>query len=253
MTRIFDFHVRLAPGQAALDRLYAVLDEHGLARAAVAAGGSIDPEVLSRQLIDGTHVDTDPDNDAVLRACDASDGRLLPIYFANPHRPADVYRERAAEFRGLEISPAVHGVRLDAPRVEELVRIAAGAGHSVYVVCLIRAGAGIADLVLLAKRFPQVTFVVGHGGVSSIDFHGIASIEPHANICLETSGGYSSVLAVALRRLGAQRVLFGTEHPLQHPAVELAKFQAVGVADDVWERVAWRNAMTLMGEEPDDD
>lgn len=246
---VLDFHVRLAPRPGAAERLLSTLDECGLARAVVCAGGTIDLDRLSRQLIEGGHVETDADNDAVLKACAGTDGRLVPFFFANPHRPAEAYRERADEFRGLEVSPAVHGVGLTDRRVTGLVGVAAEFGHPVYVVCLDRPGAGVADLVALSRRFPQVSFVLGHSGIGNIDFYALTLIRDEPNILLETSGGYTCVAEAALDRLGAARVVFGSEYPLQHPAVELAKFQALRLPPAQWRQVAWDNAHRLLGDE----
>jgi uncharacterized protein len=244
--RLFDFHARLAPVPGAVEKLLAVLDASGIERAALCAGGTIDLLRLSRQLIEGGHVTTDPDNDAVLAACRGSGGRLVPFYFANPHRPPREYEKRAADFRGLEVSPAVHGVPLADPRTHDLVEVAAAAGHPVYAVCLIREGSGVRDLAALAARFPAATFVLGHSGTGNIDFDAVDVIAPVPNVLFETSGGYSSVLAEALRRLGAGRLLFGSEFPLQHPEVELAKFRAVGPAPRQWAQIAWHNAHRVL-------
>jgi len=244
--RIFDFHARLAPRTDALPRLLDVMDSCGIERAAVAAGGTIDPVRLSRQLVEGGHVESDADNDAVLAACDRAGGRLVPIYFANPHRPASTYAASAADFRGLEVSPAVHGVPLPDGRVAELIAVAGEAGHSVYVVCLSRPGCQIVDLVRLAARFPSVSFVLGHGGVGNIDYYGVELIAPQPNILLETSGGYTTVLLAAVDRLGPGRVLFGTEFPLQHPSVELAKYRALELPAVLWRQIAWDNADRLV-------
>ena len=244
---VLDFHVRLAPRPGAAERLLATLDACGLTRAVVCAGGTIDLDRLSRQLVEGGHVETDADNDAVLDVCAGTDGRLVPFFFANPHRPPEAYRARAAEFRGLEISPAVHGVGLTDPRVARLVAVAADFGHPVYVVCLSRGGAGVADLVALARRFPRVNFVLGHSGIGNIDFHALTLIRDEPNIALETSGGYTCVAEAAVSRHGADRVGFGSEYPLQHPAVELAKFQVLPLPPEQWRRIAWDNAHRLLG------
>ncbi|WP_075730983.1 amidohydrolase family protein [Streptomyces acidiscabies] len=246
---VLDFHVRLAPRPGAAQRLLATLDACGLTRAVVCAGGTIDPDRLSRQLVEGGHVESDADNDAVLDACAGTDGRLVPFFFANPHRPPDAYRARAAAFRGLEISPAVHGVALTDPRVAELVGAAARFDHPVYVVCLDRRGATVADLVALARRFPQVNLVLGHSGIGNIDFHALTLIRDEPNILLETSGGYTRVAQEAVSRLGAGRVVFGSEYPLQHPAVELAKFRVLELPPEQWRQIAWDNAHRLLGEE----
>ncbi|MEV4807757.1 amidohydrolase family protein [Nonomuraea sp. NPDC049421] len=246
---VLDFHVRLVPRNGARTRLLAMLDECDMERAVVCAGGTIDLDRLSCQLIEGGHVESDADNDAVLAACEGTDGRLVPFFFANPHRAPAAYRSRAAEFRGLEISPAVHGVDLLDPRVRALVDVAATVGHPVYVVCLARRGSGVADLVTLARRFRQVSFVLGHSGIGNIDFYALALIEDEPNIFLETSGGYTSVAEAALRRLGPARVVFGSEYPLQHPSVELVKFRALRLPPEQWRQVAWENAHRLIGEE----
>ncbi|GAB3174262.1 hypothetical protein GCM10027059_46210 [Myceligenerans halotolerans] len=247
MHALFDFKVRLAPRPGAAEKLTETLAASGIGRAAVSAGGVVDLPTLSRQLVEGGHVTTDPDNDEVLAFCRRSAERFVPFYFANPHRPPGEYARRAAEFRGCEISPAVHGVPLTDPRVAALVRVAARARHPVYVVCLIRPGCGVADLVALARAHPDATFVLGHAGTGNIDLHALELVADVPNVLVETSGGYTSVLSAALRRLGPERLLFGSEYPLQHPQVELAKFRAVGITPDAWELVGRRNAHRVLG------
>jgi len=249
MDRVFDFHARLTARPGALERLLAVMDECHIERAAVSAGGVVDLDRLSRQIVYGGYVEADADNDVVLAGCKESGGRLLPFYFGNPHREPDDYRDRAADFRGLEISPAVHGVPLTDPRTTALVEIAADHGHPVYVVPLGRAGVGISDLTVLAGKFPQVTFVLGHCGFVGIDTYAITCVAPKENIVVETSGAFTLAVRVALERLGPDRVLFGTEHPLQHPSVELAKLRSLELTEESSQKVAWRNAYRLLGED----
>ncbi|MEU6219984.1 amidohydrolase family protein [Streptomyces sp. NPDC047022] len=246
---ILDFHARLAPRPGALDLLLADMKRAGVQRAAVAAGGVIDLDVLAGQVVEGGHSEADPDNDLVLDACARSDGQLIPFFFANPHRPVGHYRGRAAEFRALELSPAVHGVGLDDPRTTRLVEVAAEFGHPVYTVCLTRPGAGVADLVRLAGAFPGTHFVLGHCGVSLIDTHALGLVADLPNILVETSGGYTHLVRLAVSRLGADRLLFAAEHPLQPPAVELAKFRALNLDPETWRRIAWENAHRILGEE----
>jgi len=244
-----DFHARLPTRAGAAGRLLAVMDEHRIDRAVVTIGGVIDPDLLSEQVIRGGHVETDADNDALLAACEESDGRLLPMFFANPHRDPKDYGGRAAKFRGLEISPAVHGVDLTGRRVFALVAVAAEFGHPVYTVCLGRPGAGAPDLVALAQAFPSVTFVLGHCGFVGIDLYALNTVRPERNIVAETSGCYTGVAAAAVERLGADRVLFGTDYPMQHPSVELAKLRALELTEATLDKVAWRNAHRILGEE----
>ncbi|MFI9173101.1 amidohydrolase family protein [Streptomyces lincolnensis] len=246
--RIFDAHAHLAPGEGAADRLLEVMDSCGIDRAVVVAGGVVDPDQLSRQIIEGGALDRDADNDAVRAACATTGGRLVPFFFANPHRAGADYRAAGRHFAGLKLAPSVHGVPLDDPRHAELAATAEEFGHGVYLHCVARPGFGVAELVGLARRFTAVTFVLGHAGVGDMDLYGIDLIRPLPNVLFETSGGYSAVVRAALNRLGPERVLLGTEYPLQHPSVELAKYHALGLSEPEWRLVAWENTRRLTGE-----
>jgi predicted TIM-barrel fold metal-dependent hydrolase len=246
---IFDVHARLSPRPGAVADLLSTMDSAGIGRAAVAAGGVVDLDRLSAQITGGGGVRTDADNGTIRRACAESGGRLLPFYFGNPHRGPGAYRRDAHLFRGLELSPAVHGVGLDDRRTAAYVAVAADAGHPVYVVCLGRPGARADDLVNLARRFPSTTFLFGHCGHIGIDAHGLNQITPQPNIVAEASGCLTVTARLAVQRLGPARVLFGSEYPLQHPSVELAKFAALGLALDDWRQIAWTNAHRIFGED----
>jgi predicted TIM-barrel fold metal-dependent hydrolase len=246
--RVFDVHARLAPRPGATRRLLAAMDATGIDRAVVVAGGLLDLDQLSCQALGGGGVDVSADNDNVRVAAAAAPDRLVPFYFGNPY-DAGAYRAAASGFRGLELSPAVHGLGFGDPRLLALVSVAAAAGHPVYAVVLGTPGARTADFVALAKDFPDITFVYGHCGAIGIDVHGINEIAPHRNIVAETSGAYGALVAHAVRRLGPDRVLFGTESPLQPPGAELAKLAALDLTPDERHQVMWANAHRLLAEE----
>lgn len=246
--QVFDFHVRLAPRPDAMEALRRALETAGIQRALVTAGGVLRPETLSRQVVEGGHTTAAPDNEAVLRAAGDSGGTLTPAYFGNPHTSAVRYLNVGSKYAGLELSPAVHGIPLDDPRTEAWVSAAAQLGHWVYIVPINRAGCRVADLSALAERHPSVTFVMGHLGYGNIDYHGMRLVAGRRNVCVETSGGYSSVLLDAVERLGAERVLFGSEFPLQDPRVELMKVDVLGFDAATKAAILGGNARRLLQE-----
>lgn len=79
------------------------------------------------------------------------------------------------------------------------------------------------DLVELARRHPRARLICGHsGGTWEL---GIRAVRGAANIVVETGGfdpttGY---LPMALRELGAERILFGSDAPGRSFASQLAK------------------------------
>ncbi|MFF5295265.1 amidohydrolase family protein [Paractinoplanes globisporus] len=246
---VVDFHARLTPGDAEPAGLLDALDEAGIDRAVVCAGGLLPLDRLAAQITDGGRAEVSADNDGVRRACARSGGRLLPFYFADPERDVEAYAKKAFDFRGLEISPAVHGGRLDDPAVSELAAIAEAAGHPVYLVTVSRPGARPADLLALAARFPRVTFVWGHCGHHGLDVSGLGTIAARPNIVAELSGCLTVTARLAVSRLGSHRVLFGTEYPLQDPGVELRKIAALDLDPSDRQAVLGANACRLLREE----
>ncbi|MFI5897094.1 amidohydrolase family protein [Actinoplanes sp. NPDC051513] len=246
---VFDFHARLGGGPGAAEALLRIMDDRGIDRAAVSCGGLLEPVRLSRQIAEGGRAEVRADNDRLAAWCAGSGGRLVPFYFADPVRDVAAYRAAAGEFRGLEISPAVHGFRLDDPAVAELVAIGAAAGHPVYVACLARPGARTADLVRLARAVPEATFVWGHCGHTGLDLVGLGQIAGEPRILAETSGCLTATARRAVALLGPQRVLFGTEYPLQEPGVELLKARSLGLSDADLHAMFWGNACRVLNEE----
>ncbi len=245
---IFDAHAHLLPGPDRPRHLLDTMDAHGIGRTIVVAGAVRKAEDVSRLIVEGGGVGADAYNDVVLAACAAAGGRLVPFFFANPHRDASTYRQAAAKVRGLKLGPAVHGVALDDPRHLPFLQVAQEFGQPVYLHCLERPGFRVSELVGLAERFPDVHFILGHGGVGDMDLYGVSLIEPYPNISLETSGGYLCVLEAALAQLGPGRVIFGSEYPFQHPHLELEKYRLLDLPAATWEDVSWNNICRLIGE-----
>lgn len=223
----FDGHAHLQPNPESKARLLAAMDAHDIHRAAVVAGGVVSPYQLARNMMSGDGCDIDVKNEELRELCSSSAGRLLPFFFANPHRGDAPYLAAGKDFCGLKLGPAVHGVALTDPRTFSLIEVAASFQHPVYLHCLARPGFDVAALVSLAASFPKVSFILGHAGIGNCDFHAIGLIEPHRNTFFETSGGFGAVIEEACRRLGCRRVIFGTEYPLQFPSVELEKIRCL--------------------------
>jgi uncharacterized protein len=85
---------------------------------------------------------------------------------------------------------------------------------------------------LLAQEYPDVTFIIPHLGSFSDDWRAqlalIDHLVRHENIYADTSGVRRfDLLEQAVQRAGAKKILFGTDGPWLHPAVELEKIKAL--------------------------
>lgn len=226
---VIDFHAHLLPTREGRERLLRAMEENAISQAVVVAGGVVSPHDLSEQIALGGGSGASAANESVRELCEETRGKLLPFYFANPHVAPNEYQVRGSLFYGLKLGPAVHGVELNDPRNHAYIAIAERFQHSVYLHCLSRPGFDTRSLLRLSSHFPKVIFVLGHAGIGNCDFYSVDQIAAEENIYFETSGGFSSVIGYALNKLGEDRVLFGSEFPLEGPEVELAKYRRLNV------------------------
>jgi predicted TIM-barrel fold metal-dependent hydrolase len=94
----------------------------------------------------------------------------------------------------------------------------------------------VSSIELLATEYPDVAFIVPHLGSFADDWRAqlacIDHLVRHANVFTDTSAVRRfDLLAQALERAGATKILFGSDGPWLHPAVELAKVRALGMQE----------------------
>jgi predicted TIM-barrel fold metal-dependent hydrolase len=104
---------------------------------------------------------------------------------------------------------------------------------------------------LLAAEYPDVSFIIPHLGSFSDDWRAqlalIDHLTRHSNIYTDTSGVRRfDLLEQTIKRAGAQKVLFGSDGPWLHPAVELAKVRALRLTTDEEELVLSGNFLRLI-------
>jgi len=89
---------------------------------------------------------------------------------------------------------------------------------------------------LLAAEYPDVAFIFAHLGSFADDWRAqlalIDHLARHSNLHADTAAGVRrfDLLEEAIRRAGPRKLLFGSDGPWLHPAVELAKIRALGLA-----------------------
>jgi predicted TIM-barrel fold metal-dependent hydrolase len=246
---LIDAHAHLHAGPESLARLLASMDALSIDRTVVVLGGVVPPQRLTEVSGDARErgLSLPCDNRRILEQCRHAQGRLLPFYFANPWVDPEEYRRIGASFYGLKLGPAVHGAPLLGPETRAYVELAATFDHPVYLHCLDRDGFRVSDLVRLALDFPKVRFILGHGGVGQLDFDCVDQIAPLANIAYETSGAFSAPVKHACARLGTDRVIFGSEYPLQSARAEVAKLHDLDLDRRALRAVGGQNILRLLG------
>lgn len=103
---------------------------------------------------------------------------------------------------------------------------------------------------LLAEQFPDVNFILPHLGSFADDWRAQIALTDHLvrhpNIYTDSAGVRRfDLLAHAVRRAGAHKLLFGSDGPWLHPGLELAKIRALRLASHDESLVLGRNFLRL--------
>lgn len=193
-----------------------------------------------------------PDNEHV-RTVVESIPEAYALVWGNPRVPG--YLEEAArflehpKFLGLKLHPLLDGYHPNDESVHPLMELLRERGG---LPVLVHSGHPIFTLPWsieeLAVAFPDVPLVMahmGHGNVVYINAS-IDIAERRPNVYLETSGmPMHTKIAEAVERVGVERVLYGSDAPFHHPAVEILRVQVSGLGSGELEDVLHRNGHRL--------
>jgi predicted TIM-barrel fold metal-dependent hydrolase len=104
---------------------------------------------------------------------------------------------------------------------------------------------------LLAQEYPDVNFIIPHLGSFADDWRTQLALTDHLvrhpNIYADTSGVRRfDLLEQAVKRAGADKILFGSDGPWLHPGVELAKIVALRLPMVQQNLILGRNFLNLI-------
>jgi predicted TIM-barrel fold metal-dependent hydrolase len=110
----------------------------------------------------------------------------------------------------------------------------------------------VQSIELLAREFPGLVLIVPHLSSFAGDWGAqrafIDLLVRYPNVFTDTSGVRDfDLLAEAVRRAGARKVLFGSDGPWLHPALELAKVKLLGLPADQEQLVLGGNLLRILG------
>lgn len=223
---IVDAHVHIsATDYGNVNVLLDQLDQANIARALCVPGGMIDVRQFSRVLTGRLHPDQNIPNHLVYDALARHGDRLDGLVCVNPCQAAGALETMRQGFehgcRGVKLAPLVHQFQFSEPVLEEIAAACAESGFPIYSHVVPNPGARTADYAALARRHPRTHFILGHMGFGPGDVDAIEFAAELENLYLETSLGNYLILRDALARLGARKLIFGSEFPLGHPRAEL--------------------------------
>jgi hypothetical protein len=113
-----------------------------------------------------------------------------------------------------------------------------------------------ADIVPFANEHPNVRVILAHIGCSTgadrtLQVRGIQQSR-HGNVYADTSSAMSispGLIEWAVREVGAERVLFGTDTPLYSTAMQRARIDKAELSDTDKQMILRHNAVALLGQQ----
>jgi predicted TIM-barrel fold metal-dependent hydrolase len=185
-------------------------------------------------------------------ACAAYPGRLYGFARIHPW-----YGDRAVEgleravgeygFRGLKLHPVTTIDHPSSDTTVRLVRAAAGLGVPTLFHCGDEPLTTPLAVARVAEAVPEATVILGHmGGYFHVD-EAIETAERVPNLVLETSAmPYPAKIREAVERLGAERVVYGSDGPVCSPRIEVEKVRLAGLEAAAEAAVLGANAVRLL-------
>lgn len=151
-------------------------------------------------------------------------------------------------FKGVKLHPTTTIAHPAAAPTVELMRLAGDLGVPVLFHCGDDPYTTPQAIALGAKEARYTAVVLGHmGGYFHVE-DAISMAERYDNLYLETSAmPYPDRILQAVHRVGAERVIFGSDGPGCNPALEIEKVRLAGLSGHDEALVLGGNAARLLG------
>lgn len=243
-----DAHVRLGVSREAelsAGQLLSTMDALGLDAALVAPAERF------------IAVDNDEGNEMTAAAATASGGRLLPYAVANPWRGAaaleSLHRARDAGAVALAVDAALQGFDLLDGLVDPLLSLAGQFRWPVYVRTGTPPTALPMPLALLARRFPELAFIMGRSGATDFWIDAVPALLHAPNLLADTCYAPWDTILVSFAEhpdIGPGRVVFSTDAPYTIPAAEVERVLDWPLTDADRAKVLGGTLRDLLGRKP---
>jgi predicted TIM-barrel fold metal-dependent hydrolase len=247
---VLDAHTHLGPWfnfwipDHDIDSMFRVLDRLGVDAIACSADRAIGPDYIAG-------------NDEVAAAQAKYPRRVIMYVTINPRYPkeeveAELRRWEAAGKRAYKIHCATHQTPEDDEAYQPMWDLADRQGAPVLVHTHGGHGkTGIELLTEIAQARTNLKIIIAHSANSlEVIEQACAAARKRENIYLDLTGSpmVYGALEMMVDRVGAQRVLFGTDTPFIDPRPQLGRVAYSRLTDDEKRSILGLNAKELFGE-----
>jgi len=209
---------------------------------------------LRRLYVSGLH-GKQPDEETMTQINDAvvelmrEDERVRGQLYLNPrHGAAAVDELKRCRDLGFVMVKLWQATRTSDPLNDPIYELCLANGMPVLLHCFTRYPGSAEDqstpedIADIARRYPELTVQMAHVGGDFI--RGVEAAVPFANVYVDPSGTYGErgMIDYAVERLGAHRVIFGSDMPGSDLYHNLGKILGAELTDEQRELILWKNA-----------
>jgi len=257
--RVVDVHTHIRgelpdPSPADLDHMVRLARHYGIGRLVMLGNltgflGTPDPP---SELVSDVNTYT-------LGAMAAHPGTIIGFAYLNAANPAGFTADEidrcvvAGGMKGIKLWIAVKATdaRLD-PIIARAVELDVPVVHHTWYKAVGAGGAGgeestPADVAELARRFPKAKIIACHLGGGRE--RGVLDLARAPNLGYDTSGSQpeSEIVEFAVARLGAERILFGSDWPIRDYGAQLGRILGARISPEQKSLILRGNAERLIG------
>jgi uncharacterized protein len=173
--------------------------------------------------------------DLIAEACNAHPGRLFGFARMHPwygQEAVDWLEHAITElgFKGLKLHPVSTLAHPASEDTKRLIEKAAEHAAPTLFHCGDEPMTTPLEIAEVASACPEAVIILGHmGGYLHVD-EALEVAERYPNIFLETSAmPYPDKIREAVERIGAERVIYGSDGPVCSPRIEVEKVRLAGL------------------------
>ncbi len=242
MTLVIDAHAHIGKftrwplASADGDELVRILENEGISYALVSSALSLG-------------YDCTAGNEEVLQAA-RRHKQVIPLLVVNPwHKEEAVEalaRAREQGFVGAKIHPLMHDFILSSKLAQTILAEC----QRLKLPVLSHAEeadprCGAEQFADVLAKFPDLVLIAGHGGIFSSHYIVEVGMD-YPNLYVDISVNYESgKLERTIEGLGPDRVMFGSDVPLHHPAVILKRLQLIGLPEEDERKILSQTAIRV--------
>jgi predicted TIM-barrel fold metal-dependent hydrolase len=228
---IFDAHTHLIGG---ITQNIEIMNRLGIVKAVLL------PDSSSRDYV--------RESNEVIKVASLYSSVFYPFCIVDPkdeHAVENLKKFMENGFKGLKLHPLVQGVAIHDALYDKII-----GNLKKSMPVLIHTGTPVYSMPFqfleLAKRHPNVTFIMGHSGLDYW-YDAIRAAKRADNIILDTTGiRFPKVIEYMCKELGPERIVYGSDLPFLSADIELYKIQLLNLSTDDRNKILYENIYSIL-------